>query len=383
VTDRINGGRLDVAVVGGGLMGATVALFLARAGLGVALIDRGSICRGASGVNAGTLTLHMTRTALIPYAMRGFELWTMAREWLGDDLGVVATGGLCLAFTEDEAALLEERTVARRAAGAPMELVGPGRAREIEPGLGGDVRLAAFCPIDGYVSAYLTGLAYRRALTAERVQLFEHRPVDAIEWETGGFRVRGRGLDLRATRIVLAGAVWLEPMLRWLGIELTIKVLVNQLAVTERLPRVMRTVITIASGLLSLKQFANGTVLVGGGWQGKGDRAHDTGTLIPENLLGNLRLAAYAVPALRAGRLVRAWLGLEAETADAMPAIGQVPGTPGAFVIGSVHSGFTSGPYMGRLLADQILGRLPERPLFPIDRLLKPAPESATEVHAR
>jgi hypothetical protein len=38
---------------------------------------------------------------------------------------------------------------------------------------------------------------------------------------------------------------------------------------------------------------------------------------------------------------------------------------------------------MGRLLADQILGRVPERPLFPIDRLLRPAPESATEVHAR
>jgi glycine/D-amino acid oxidase-like deaminating enzyme len=40
VTDRIDAGRLDVAVVGGGLMGATVALFLARAGMGVALIDR-------------------------------------------------------------------------------------------------------------------------------------------------------------------------------------------------------------------------------------------------------------------------------------------------------------------------------------------------------
>ena len=185
-------------------------------------------------------------------------------------------------------ALLEERTGARRAAGAPMELVSPARAREIEPGLAGDVRLAAFCPIDGYASAYLTGLAYRRALAAERVQLFEHRAGDAIEWETDGFRVRGRGLDLRATRVVLAGGVWLEPMLRWLGIELTIKVLVNQLAVTERLPPVMRTVVTIASGLLSLKQFANGTVLVGGGWQGKGNREHDTGTMIAENLLGNL-----------------------------------------------------------------------------------------------
>ncbi len=379
MTDGTDAGRLDAVVVGAGVMGATVALFLSRGGMRIALVDRDSICRGASGVNAGTLTLHMTRAALISYAMRGFEMWTSAREWLGGDLGVVVTGGICLAFTEDEAALLEERMRARRAAGAPMELVSPERAREIEPNLSRDVRLAAFCPIDGYASAYLTGLIYRRALAAESVRLFEHRLVSAIEPDAGGFRLRGRGLDLRTSRLVLAGGVWLEPMLRWLGTELTIKVLVNQLAVTERLPPLMRTVVTIASGLLSLKQFANGTVLVGGGWQGVGDREQGMGTLIMENLLGNLRLAAFAVPELRAGRLVRAWLGLEAETADAMPAIGSIPGVPDAWVIGSVHSGYTSGPYMGRLLADAILGRAPERPLFPIERLLRPSPERTKE----
>ena len=181
---------------------------------------------------------------------------------------------------------------------------------------------------------------------------------------------------------MIAGGVWLEPMLRWFGIDLPVKVLVNQLAVTERLAPVLRTVLTVASGLLSLKQFANGTVLVGG-WQGRGDREQVTGTLMTENLLGNLRLAAFALPALRNGRLVRAWLGLEAETADAMPAIGPVPGTPGAYVIGSVHSGYTSGPYMGLLLADLILGRTPERPLFPIDRLLAAARGPATEVAAQ
>jgi sarcosine oxidase, subunit beta len=145
-------------------MGASVALFLARAGMRVALIDRGGICRSASGANAGTLTLHMTRAALIPYAMRGFEMWADASAWLGHDLGVTRTEGLCCAFTEDEVALLEERTRVRAAAGAPMELVSPARACAIEPGLGEAVRLAAFCPIDGFASAYLTGLAYRQAL---------------------------------------------------------------------------------------------------------------------------------------------------------------------------------------------------------------------------
>jgi len=146
--------------------------------------------------------------------------------------------------------------------------------------------------------------------------------------------------------------------------------LINQLVVLERLPPVMQTVITIASGLLSLKQFANGTVLIGGGWQGIGDRQTGETAIIPENLIGNVQLAAHAVPALRRGRILRSWLGFEAETADAMPMIGPVPGMDDVFVIGSVHSGYTSAPIMGRLLADQILGLKPTMPLFPMDRLL-------------
>ena len=91
---------------------------------------------------------------------------------------------------------------------------------------------------------------------------------------------------------------------------------------------------------------------------------------MPESLIGNMRLACHAIPALRNARLARAWAGLEAETADALPAAGPIPGIPDAYICGSVHSGYTSGPYIARLLAQRILGREPADPLFPIDRLL-------------
>jgi glycine/D-amino acid oxidase-like deaminating enzyme len=132
----------------------------------------------------------------------------------------------------------------------------------------------------------------------------------------------------------------------------------------------MASVLGIASGLLSLKQYENGSVLIGGGWQGIGDREHGPVALRPEGFLGNVRLAAHTIPALRQARVLRSWLGLEAETADALPAIGPVPGVAGAWMIGSVHSGYTSGPYFGRLLAQAVLGQSPDLPLFPIDRLL-------------
>ena len=367
----------DVIVVGGGIMGCSTALELARGGMRTALIERDEICRSASGVNAGTLTLQMTRAALIPYAMEGWRLWTTAGDWLGHDVGVVPTDGLCLAFTESEAALLERRSTIRKEAGAPIELISPARALEIEPGLSNRLLLAAHCPIDGHAQAYLTGLAWRRAMLDAGCHIIERTPVTTIERDGRGFRLLTAQDEKACARIVLAGGVWLEPMLAWLGLKVPVATLINQLVVTERMPPVMRGVVTIANGLLSLKQFTNGTVLIGGGWQGCGDRETGETAIVPESLIGNIRLAAWAIPALRKSRIVRSWLGFEAETEDAMPMIGGVPGIANAYVIGSVHSGYTTGPYMGRLLAQQILGQEPAMPLFPIDRLLFPTVEGA------
>ncbi len=361
----------DAVVVGAGAMGATTALHLARGGLRTALVDRGEICREASGVNAGTLTLHMTRAALIPYAMKGRELWIDAPRWLGSDVGARAAPGLSLAFTPAERDMLEQRAEARAAMGAPIRLVTPREARAIEPGLNADVLAAAYCELDGHVTAYLTGRAYRAALVEAGATLLERTPVLGIDRGDGRFTVSlGTGGRVVARRLVLAGGVWLETMLGWLGLAVPNKCLVNQLIVTERMRPVMRSVVGIANGLLSLKQFENGSVLIGGGWQGIGDPVRGGVEAVPDNLVGNIRLARHAVPALGETRVLRIWLGLESETADALPMVGALPGIPEAYAIGCVHSGYTSAPYMGRLLADRILGRDPEMPLFDPARLL-------------
>ena len=67
------------------------------------------------------------------------------------------------------------------------------------------------------------------------------------------------------------------------------------------------TVVGIANGLLSLKQYPHGTVVVGGGWQGVGDRERGGVELVPDRLIGNLRLACHTIPALRKARMARAW----------------------------------------------------------------------------
>ncbi|WP_445682584.1 NAD(P)/FAD-dependent oxidoreductase [Radicibacter daui] len=366
----------DATIIGAGAMGATTALHLARSGMKVLLIDRGEICREASGVNAGTLTLHMTRAALIPHAMRGRELWLDAPKWLGMDVGARSAPGLSLAFTPAEREMLEKRAEARAAMGAPIRLITPAEARAVEPRLNDGVLAAAFCELDGHVTAYLTGRAYRRALTAAGVTIRENLPVSAINRDGAHYDITAASPDnrapehLRTRRLVLAGGVWLQSMLGWLGFDVPVKCLINQLVVTERMRPVMRSVVGIANGLLSLKQFENGTVLIGGGWQGIGDPVRGGVEAIPENLVGNVRLARHAIPALGETRIARIWLGLESETADALPMIGPLPGMENAFVIGCVHSGYTSAPCMGWLLSQTILGHEPELPLFDPARLM-------------
>ena len=364
-------GMYDVAVIGGGIMGCSTALHLSRHKLKTIIIDSGALCCEASGVNAGTLTLNMTRSSLIPYAIKGWELWNNTEQWLLGDVGTRSVNGLSLAFTEEEEELLVKRAEARKAMGAPIELVSRKTAQQLEPGLSKSVRAAAWCSKDGFTSAYLTGHAFQKTLGNENVQIKEYSKVNKIENENSYFIIYNEnGEFVKSKRIVLAGGVWLEYMLSLLNICIPIRCLVNQLIITERISPVMKTVLSIANGLLSLKQFANGTVLIGGGWQGIGDTERGGVEAIPKNIIGNIRLACHVIPKLRLGRMARVWLGLEAETTDALPIIGNVPGVANAYVIGSVHSGYTSGPYMGWLLSQFIMGKEPEMPIFDPNRLI-------------
>ena len=238
------------------------------------------------------------------------------------------------------------------------------RARRIEPGLGAGVVLASHCPLDGHANASVSGRAFRAALMAAGVDLREGLEVTAVDRRSAGFEVRTTGVGVGARRVVLAGGVWLGRMAAWFGLHAPVSCRVQQMAVTERMAPVMRTILGNVNGRLSLKQVANGTVLIGGGWIGKGDPESGGSEVISASLVGNIRLARHAVPALADARVARAWLGLRDVYPDDRPIIGALPGFDDAYIIGCGISGFTIGPYLGKLLAQRILGQEPEMALF-------------------
>jgi sarcosine oxidase subunit beta len=363
--------KTDIAIIGGGINGGSTGLELAKNGLNVTIIDKKFICRGASGVNAGTLTMHMTRAQLIPYAKKGWELWMNTDKWLSKEIDVEKKNGLCLAFTEDEEKLLIERSKIRKKYGADIKIISKKEAQKIDPNINPNIRCAAFCEMDGYVSANQTGNAYSKALKENKVKILENFIISEIDYNKDKYVIIfENGEKLIAKKVILATGVHLGKTLKLFKININIKCLPQQLIVSERMPRIMDTVITVANGKLSLKQFKNGTVLIGGGWPGVGNIEDNYTETKPENLIGNMMLACHAIPKLKRSRVARVWLGLEAETDDAMPIIGEIPNFKNAYVIGSIHSGYTSGPYMGKILAEKILGKDVDLSLFDIKRFL-------------
>ncbi len=359
--------RYDLAVVGGGIMGVTAALRAAAGGMRVMVVERGGIGSEATGVNAGTLSLQIKRVALMPYALRGHKWWHQA----GDAVGFHRTGGYTLAFNAREQALLEERMRLKMEAGAPITFVSPAQVHAAEPALGDRVVAASYCAEDGHADSTRSGVYLRQLLRDAAIETREHAPVVGIDAGGAGFTVRTATSNIDATNVLLACGAWTKSVAAMLDVTLPIDVRVNTVTVTEKGPMLLHSAIGHATGLLTLKQKENGTFLIGGGWQGRGSPEAGRGDVVADTMLQNLRLARFALPALAGVRAVRAWTGFEAFVPDYYPLAGALPGVPGAFVLACVRGGYTIGPCIGPLMADLILGREPELPLFDPARVVK------------
>jgi glycine/D-amino acid oxidase-like deaminating enzyme len=328
------------------------------------ILDQGDLGQGASGSNAGTLSLQIKRVKLMPYALKGHHEW----EAMGDAVGFRKTGGYTLAFTEHESELLHDRQTLKAEAGAPIEFVSNNHIRNAEPNLTQKVVSASYCPEDGYANSSLTGQYYRGRLRDQGIPYRERCPVTAISQVGSGFALDTPQGGITASRILMATGAWLKPIAAMLGVDLPVNARINTVSVTERLEPLISTVIGHATGLLTMKQKTNGTVLIGGGWQGRGTPQEGRGEVTASSVQPNLALAQFALPALANARVMRSWTGFEANVPDFYPLAGALPGVEGAFVLGCVRGGYTIGPYISKLMGDFILDREPELPLFDLGR---------------
>ncbi|MFO0996318.1 MAG: FAD-binding oxidoreductase [Alphaproteobacteria bacterium] len=365
ITDRLPR-DVEIAVVGAGVAGLSAGLFLSRAGREVAIIDRATPWGDASGANAGTLSLQVKRLEVLELARFSIKLWGKFKPDFGIDVGFMQPGGLRIAANAAEVKHLREYTEEQARSGFHLEWLEGNAVRALAPWLGPSVLAATYCEEDAFASALLTGSGLLGAAARAGVRVVGQCPVRAIARENGAYVLdTGKG-SLRAKILVIAAGPWSAGIARMLDVVYPSYVDVNMLSVTEPTPFFLDRVITHIGGILSLKQFANGTVLIGGGWQGRGTFGQMEKYTDNLRLKQNFAVAAEIVPALRRLRVVRSWAGYEAVAPDALPVLGRLPGRPDAYIAAGARGGFTLGPAQGFLITELIVNK--GQTSIPIDR---------------
>lgn len=334
-------------------MGCCTALELARANMRVLLIEQRALGGGTSRSNMGSLLMQSHRLALLPYARAGYAFW----QELGYEAGFVAKGSLSLAFSPEEAALLERRTKLRQDAGVGVEMISLERLQELEPGLSDKPIAAAYAPEDAAVNSNRHHQLFTKLLSDAGVHVLENTGVYRISVEDKAIAVLSAGECRRVKRLVVAAGAWSGPMLERVGLRLPIQSKALTLSVTERTQKRLSQIILHAMGSLQLSQTPIGATLIGGGWEGLVEEKGGSGRVDLDTLLPNLRLAQYAAPYLNDLRLIRAWTAMEATTPDSFPLVGSVVQDPDVYVLAGCPDGYLAGPGLATALASRVLDR--------------------------
>jgi len=208
---------VDVAIVGGGVIGLSVAWRLAAAGLSVAVFERGEVGSGASlaetGMLAAATELEPGGADLLALALESQRSWPRFRDELeaqaGFDIDYRPEGTLTVAIGRDEVERLRFRHELQRRAGLDTEWLDGAAARAREPALRPSVTAGIFCPDDHQVDPRLLVPALRRAVTARGGRLIEQVPVYSLDIEGGKVNgvVTPEGL-CRAQTVILANGAW-------------------------------------------------------------------------------------------------------------------------------------------------------------------------------
>jgi glycine/D-amino acid oxidase-like deaminating enzyme len=363
--------EVDVAVIGGGLIGMAAAWHLARdGGARVVVFERGEINAAASGNNSGSIHaqipvepfLNQGEAWAIRFAptlrlmMAGIARWRELPAELGTDLLEIANrGGLVMARSDAEMAMLGRKSAIERAQGLETVLLGRTELLALAPYLAPDVVGGAFCAIEGKANPLNATFALAAAAQAQGVEIRRRTEVTGLKEEGAGWRLATSAGELRARRVLNCAGAEAGRIAGLLGLDLPIEAHPIQVTVTERAAPFMPHLVYSAADRLSLKQSAAGSVLIGGGWPALLHPVTGLPVVSEESLFGNLRLALGAVPGIARLRVVRSWAAIVNGTQDWRPILGRM--APGAFICFFPWMGFTAGPHVARLVAELVLGR--------------------------
>jgi glycine oxidase len=345
----------DCIIAGGGLIGQLSALYLAREGLAVTLLERGELCRESSWAGGGIIS------PLIPWdypdAVSRLVAWSQQHyPALAGEL--LAETGIDPEWTRSGLLLLDmppseeiRNWVARH--DVSLEVLAPASVQADEPSLAPVSGPALRLPAVAQVRNPRLCAALRARLGQLGVRLCEHTAVERLRIADG--RVQGveTAQGFRAAdRVVVAGGAWSASL--WPDGVLPVTPVRGQMLQFETRPGLLRHIVLSQGHYLIPRR--DGLLLVGSTLEYAG--FDKTTTEEARDLL--MAEAVRIAPVLADYPLVRHWAGLRPGTSDGVPFICEHNEIKGLYLnVGHFRNGVVMGPASARLLADRMLDRTP------------------------
>ena len=370
-------GSADVLVIGGGVIGLSIAWRARQRGLAVTVLERDTTGAGTSGVAAGMLApvaeveFGEAGRRLLELGLRSADLWPAFAEELqaagGIDVALLQTGTLVVARDADESRELERQIAFRDSLGLVTERLRASDAREREPALAPTLRLALEVPDDHSVDPRLVLAALRAACEAAGVRLREGAPVARVQSDAAGRVVGalladdadGGGELVPGECVVVAAGAW-SAQLAGVGEPVPVRPVRGQLL---RLrdpagPGLLRRVVRFDGGYVVPR--ADGGYVLGATVEERGfDVQPDVG-----GVYELLRDAHELVPGISELKIDELCVGLRPGTPDNAPAIGAGELDGLIWATGHHRNGILLAPLTAQLVVGLLSGDGRDDPLL-------------------
>ncbi|MEV3913717.1 NAD(P)/FAD-dependent oxidoreductase [Streptomyces canus] len=359
----------DVVVIGGGVMGTSIARHLARAGVrDVVLVERDDLASGSTSKAAGGVRAQFSDELNIRLGARSLEAFGRFEEETGQDIGLHRVGYLFLLSSPEEVTSFEESVRLQNSLGVPSRMTDPAEARRLSPLITTDGLLAAaFSPEDGHCTPESVVYGYAADARRHGATILRHTQVTGIDLRgddiTGVVTSRGR---IATDTVICAAGAWSRAVGAMVGVDLPVEPLRRQIAVTEPvegLPPDLPMTIDFTS---SLYFHAEGPGLLLGMSDPDETPGFDTAT--HDRWIPRLAEAmTHRAPALLDLRRTGGWAGLYELTPDHNALIGEATSVSRfLYATGFSGHGFLQGPAVGEVVRDLYLGRVPFVDISPL-----------------
>ncbi len=369
----------DIVVIGGGVVGVSIACHLARLGCPrVVLLERGTLGGGTTAQSSCIVRTHYSVPENVALAQAGLAVFRDFAAYLGDpeaDAGYNRCGLMIVAAAGERTTALRETLAVERGMGVDAQEISADEAARIHPLLNlDDIAAVGWEPDAGYADAHLTLSAFARNARRHGATLREGVEVTSLlRNETG--RVTGVNTSqgaIHAGLVISAQNIWSRELAAWAGVEVPLVLsrhavftLEASVPYSRRLP-VLKDL--ASPGKLYMRSYGGTQLLVGDGNEGETIARPDTGqadvSLDHVTELG--AQVAHRLPAFGEAGLASTWTGVYDVTPDWNPVLGCVPGVEGLRVaFGFSGHGFKLSPVIGRMVAQDALGLPPDFALAP------------------